>query len=391
MDTIAKVLFILADYPALGGIAKLSRQLSAYLQSQHYAVDILAMCKDDRALPSWGIAPEHLYYLPQKNDFNAAENRVFTQSLIFENHYDFVINQGIVSLSYKDFEKESTPKFINVWHGCPQWLFLRKHQRSWKDVLSQKNIKALARYALVKLFPAWDHRRIKKQLKAEIEQSAAYVVLTDAYKKELEQMLYHGVAQDKIKVIPNPVEPSSLLSKKQKVVLYAGRFSRADKRLDRLLRIWAKVENQVPDWRLQLIGEGPDEAALKHLAESLHLHRVSFVPTIWDDSLYAEASVFAMTSSYEGFNLALMEAQQAGMVPIAYSSTASFSEIVHHGVSGFLIPPFEEQVYVDYLMALLTEDDRRATMSEAAIRQVSTFRIERIGILWLNLLKTLKS
>lgn len=73
----------------------------------------------------------------------------------------------------------------------------------------------------------------------------------------------------------------------------------------------ARAGKSLPDWHLDIVGDGPDAAALKELAERLRLSNVSFEGFRNPAPYYRRASIFCMTSTFEGFGLVLPEAHAA--------------------------------------------------------------------------------
>lgn len=144
--------------------------------------------------------------------------------------------------------------------------------------------------------------------------------------------------------------------------MFCGRFENWSKRIDRLLRIWGMVQDRLPDWRLVLVGDGPDASMLRTMAQELNLERVSFEGMQKDvGKYYDKASVVAMTSQTEGWGLALSEAQARGCIGIAFGCTAGITEILEpDGACGFIVPAFDEREYAETLVrvAQLSEDEK---------------------------------
>ncbi len=121
--------------------------------------------------------------------------------------------------------------------------------------------------------------------------------------------------------MPNPADTGRFMPlancEKKKEVLFVGRLTYADKRVDRLLRIWAEVSKQNPDWSLHIIGDGKDRPNLEKLAGELALKNITF-HGYRDPAPHCEsASVLCMTSTFEGWPQVLVEAMSSGVVPIA--------------------------------------------------------------------------
>lgn len=110
------------------------------------------------------------------------------------------------------------------------------------------------------------------------------------------------------------------------------------------MRIWEKVEKACPGWHLDIVGDGPDAELLKDSAQKLGLSRIVFHGFQNPGPYYSRASIFCMTSTFEGFGLVLVEAMQHGCVPIAFDSYPAVRDIISHGENGILIPPFRKKI-----------------------------------------------
>lgn len=193
--------------------------------------------------------------------------------------------------------------------------------------------------------------------------SDAYIVLCEPYIKQVTDVLGYDPAASHIYAIENSDLPvQDICWKKENVIMFCGRFENWSKRIDRLLRIWGKVQDKLPQWRLQLVGDGPDAPMLKKLAEELGLERISFEGMQKDVGRYYDrASVVAMTSETEGWGLALSEAQARGCIGIAFECTSGVAEILQPDAEcGFLVPPFDEGAYAETLLriASMTEEEQ---------------------------------
>ncbi len=391
-----RLLILMESYRQLGGIERVSLQLAQWL-GPYCRVGILSM--SDGAVPfDLDDGEIDFWQFPDSSSVNSAENRRFAAALIREQKYEIVINQGIVSDVYLDFQADPNCRFVNVLHSCIDWLYVRRHLIDWKEqVAACPSLRNVGRYVFVKCFPHWSERKVSRDLRAQIEGAAAFVVLAPQYKKELEKRLYGGKAQPKLCAIPNPVWPFPLsedcdasgLPVEKPCVLYAGRMSRAYKRLDRLIRIWKRVSPHFPEWTLRLVGEGPDRPRLQRMVEKLGLTSVEFRPVCHDASLYEGASVFCLTSSFEGMSLSVLEAQRAGLPVVAFDINEGMRLAVADGESGFLVKPFDEKAFAHQLSLLLENTSKRREMKKAACRQAALFDMEHIGPMWLKLFEEL--
>lgn len=132
-----------------------------------------------------------------------------------------------------------------------------------------------------------------------------------------------GVPKKQIVVLPNPVDLESILAARKAPsawsgpgphLLAVGRLSR-EKGFDLLLEALAGLRKQFPDADLTLVGSGREAPALKALCRSLAMENaVRFVEQADTPYEFFEgATLFVLSSRYEGMPNALLEAAAAGL------------------------------------------------------------------------------
>lgn len=145
------------------------------------------------------------------------------------------------------------------------------------------------------------------------------------------------------------------------------------------------------DWNLIIVGHGDEyEDEYKKIVKTKKMKRVLFKGRQNPIPYYRRASIFLMTSLFEGWGLTLTEAQQYGVVPIAFNSYASLSDIITDGENGFIIPNNNLQIYVNKLMYLMQNENKRIYMATKAIQSSKRFEINKICNDWVELFKSLK-
>ena len=134
-----------------------------------------------------------------------------------------------------------------------------------------------------------------------------------------------------------------------------GRFIKS-KQQALLIRIFSRVN--LPNWKLIFIGEGEYREQCVNLIESLSLKdRVEFHDSTKNiAAFYQRASVFAFTSSSEGFPNALAEAMLAGCACISFDCVAGPSDIIQDGKNGFLVPLNNETEFEHKLHQLMKDE-----------------------------------
>jgi len=194
-------------------------------------------------------------------------------------------------------------------------------------------------------------------------------------------------------VIPNPVLspvvdsvlPPILLPRP--CVLCVGRLS-AEKGQDVLLKAFALVQERFPQWNLVLVGDGPARADLEQLAERLGIkNAVVFAGKVRAvDQYYRQADIYVCPSHYEGFPNALCEAMAHGLPVVATDAPGAMGEIVHHGVSGILVPVANPAALAEGLGTLLGDVARRNTLGQRARSVADRFSPRLVLKMWEKLL-----
>lgn len=126
-----------------------------------------------------------------------------------------------------------------------------------------------------------------------------------------------------------------------RTIICVGRLS-PEKGQAGLLRAFSGLAKNHPRLKLRLVGDGPDQSALKSLAEELGIApSVSFLGRLSEEQTLAEiaqSDLLALPSFMEGLPIVLMEAMALG-VPVVASRVAGIPELVEDGVSGLLFAP----------------------------------------------------
>ncbi|MBF0784791.1 glycosyltransferase family 4 protein [Muribacter muris] len=176
--------------------------------------------------------------------------------------------------------------------------------------------------------------------------------------KQIWQKNTFGKAE--IIAIPNP-SPYPISdhtpSLDNKVVLAIGRLT-YQKGFDLLLQAWAIVkQNEIArDWTLQILGEGEDKPLLNSLIQELNLGQSVVIYPFSNQvsSYYQKASIFCMSSRFEGLGMVILEAQCFGLPCISFDCEIGPSEIIKHNQSGYLCEPENINSLADQLITLMS-------------------------------------
>ena len=145
-----------------------------------------------------------------------------------------------------------------------------------------------------------------------------------------------------------------------------GRFE-LQKGHEYLIRAFAKVHEQLPSSTLLLAGNGSLLEHSRQLVQDLHLgSSVVFLGHVSDiPVLLANSDVFVMSSLWEGFCLALVEAQASGLPAVA-SAVDAIPEVVRVDLDGLLVPPANVNELAAAMLVLGRDRDLRQQMGQAA-------------------------
>lgn len=173
---------------------------------------------------------------------------------------------------------------------------------------------------------------------------------------------------------------------RKKTVIAVGRLS-TEKNFTELVRIWAMIAQKHPDWKLRIVGSGyNEEQKIRELIKSFGIEKSVELPGFSKEirKEMNQASVYAMTSLYEGCALVLCEAQACGLPIVSYRTPYSPDEIVRDGQDGYIIECGDKQSFADRLESLMEDEDLRHKMGISAVNRVKEFSLEKIISRWMG-------
>ena len=186
-----------------------------------------------------------------------------------------------------------------------------------------------------------------------------------------------------LRILPNPVarrgvilrtDSSSCWQGPGPNLLAIGRLTH-QKGFDMLLPAFARVLQQFPAAELAILGQGPEEAALKAICRDLEIEsRVHFAgyvdrPQQW----HVDASMFVLSSRHEGISNALLEAGVAGLPIVAVPALGGVKELLQGAPGTWLARDISTEDLADSLLDAMGSLDQRQRLSHA---WADAFRIE---------------
>jgi glycosyltransferase involved in cell wall biosynthesis len=186
-----------------------------------------------------------------------------------------------------------------------------------------------------------------------------------------------GVPASRLAVIRNGVDLCRYRQRAHRTAgavwkaIHAARLVYPAKDQRTLLRAARLVVDKRPDFRIDIVGDGPDRPTLEELRDKLQLQsQVRFLGFRHDvQDLLAEADLFVLSSTTEGLPITILEAMAAGL-PIVSTDAGGIPEVVAHGQTGLLVPPQSPADLAAAILELMRDPQRAAEMGSAGRRHV---------------------
>ncbi|MBR3897729.1 MAG: glycosyltransferase family 4 protein [Bacilli bacterium] len=346
------ICFFSGDISKTGGTERVTLLIANELTRKGYNIAILSY--QNGAKPSFDFDERIKFYslhLEKYKGFLSRKIMPFIELINFnkKHHQDIIINVDVLLANYT----------------LPIKRILKSKIISWEHFNFRSNNGVKNR----------DYAR-----KLSAKYADYIVVLTKADLKEYQKNLK---IKNKIVNIYNPISESvKKKSHKQKIVLSSGRFTYA-KNFQELIIIWEKIETKSKDWKLVICGSGEEFGEISKIVKDKKLKNVilpGFCKNM--EEYYNKASIFVMTSRFEGFPMVLLEAQQHSIPLISYDCFTGPSEIIIDNRNGYLIPYGDNKEYEKKLLYLINNDDKLKQMSDMAYIDCERFSIDEIIKQW---------
>lgn len=178
----------------------------------------------------------------------------------------------------------------------------------------------------------------------------------------------------------------------EKTIIAAGRIAPV-KQFDHLIKAWAVISQDFPEWQVKIFGEGDEYLVmgLNKLISELQVPNITLMgATNKMDKEMQKASIYAMTSATECFPMVLLEAQAASLPIVSYDCPNGPRHIIDHEKDGLLTSPNEIAFFARQLAKIMNNEKLQYEMGNKAKENVQSYTQENVMVQWHELLLNLK-
>lgn len=218
--------------------------------------------------------------------------------------------------------------------------------------------------------------RFKKNISKWVLQNAkAVIVLSKDMKKRVELL---GLNINDIFIIPNGINLEDFdviskdetrdkigINKSDDVILFVGTL-KSVKGIRYLLEAINIIKNNGLSPTLLIVGEGDERKYLEKISVNFGIvNNVKFVGGKCNKEVFeymAAADMLILPSISEGLPIVILEAMASGL-PVVATKVGGIQDIINDGENGILIDSMDPKQIADSIIFLLSNDDRRGTMS----------------------------
>lgn len=209
---------------------------------------------------------------------------------------------------------------------------------------------------------------------------------------EEDRKKYFFIKKNKTIVIENSLSfvPSSIAPLREKIMVAIGRLSRL-KGFDYLLESMIEVKKAIPDWHLNIFGDGEEKRNLETIIEKNNLNDyVSMLPPKKNiEKELINSSLFIMTSRTEGLPMVLLESKVCGVPVVSFKSSKTLMSLIENEVDGYLVNCGNIKDLANKIISLAKNYELRKKIGANARISSEKYLPESIFLKWDNLFKNI--
>ena len=314
---------------------------------------------------------------------NDAPNRNEFKEAVRKKQFISILKEGIKAVRILINKKRLMKKSIkNIQDG-----YILSTRIEFAELLSKyanKNVVTMTQEHLNDSTPKYV-KKVRKSFK-----NLDYLIVLSSGSNENYSKWLRDNKKIKIVEIPNilqeiPNENALLTSKN---IISVGRLHPV-KGFERLIYIFSKVAEKVPDSKLTIVGGGDEKLKLENLISNLQIQEKVVITGMVSSNevkkYMLNSSIYVMTSISECLPMVLIEAESLGIPLIAYDVPVGPKAIIKNGENGYLIKDNDIDNIVDKIVYLLENKEAREKMGKKAKEYANRFLAENVMPLWFDI------
>ncbi|MBX5106091.1 glycosyltransferase family 4 protein [Rhizobium lentis] len=220
--------------------------------------------------------------------------------------------------------------------------------------------------------------------------SAPFVKRFTAVSSQMKQ-LYPPAIRAKMDVVPNPTwwsadrQADVIGMESKRTLLAVGRLHPQKDHMT-LVQAFALIACDFPEWTLKIVGDGEERATIEAEVKRLNLSDRVRMPGSTQEisSEYSTAQLYVISSAYESFGLATVEALAHGLPAIGFSDCAGTNELIRSGENGLLVDsrPTKAIALAAGLRQLMQDRELRLRLSKSASAAHAGVPLEEVLDKW---------
>lgn len=279
--------------------------------------------------------------------------------------HKFYLNSSLIYQLIKDHKPNAVVSVLHIF-GYPLLLSRLLSGQKFPIIMTDHNAYERPKGVNMKWWQ-WKNKFIDNRF---------FDLVTVLTRRDKEILTQKGIRN--VEVLHNPLflEPLKTVPCKQKIVLACGRLDAWHcKGFDILIKAWKEIAYKRPDWKLRIVGHGSDQTKefLYNIAGPYitNFEIVSYTSAIQEE--YQNASIFVLSSRYEGWGLVMVEAMSQGCATIACDYNGRQAEVITDGENGLLCKPDDVEELKHKILNLIEDIDLRHRLQEKAIPSIKRF------------------
>ena len=361
--------------PSMGGTERVTMTVSENLEKIGYKVYFIYTKEGNKLIP---------VNRKLKIDYDVGINSLKKEVLSFVGKNSIqvliVVNRVFQTSKYQELfrflKKNSSVKIIASLHAAPDnWVI----KDVWGAVLFKVYLKDLIKKLIFKI----KNPHVDKVL-GTYRVVDKYLLLSKSYINPFKEIYPIEDGGMKLIAIPNPCPFTDVYDDnvtKENIVLIVSRMQEDQKRIYAALKIWNLLGEKFSEWKLAIVGDGPDLDTYKKIAKILsHVYFVGHSNKVQD--YYKRSKIFMMTSIWEGLPMTLIEAMHYGCIPIAFDNFAALHDLIDNDKTGYIIPNNDIRSFANCLEKLMSDEYLINRIFQNILHIPNAFEMKNIIQLW---------